>query len=100
MLERYTDARALNPWFAGFAVAVKQVIPVPNDSAWMLVDARQRALPMRTSDPTAWTLAALSGGNPVDLVAHFDGAALRPLAAFTDGALTPLIHDQLLETPA
>jgi hypothetical protein len=79
-----SQALARQPWLDRFLAVANgvQVVPRP-DAEWMVRDQAGQALPLRTG--THWTLLALAGGQPVDLVAEWNGRALRPLGAWVEG---------------
>ena len=68
------------PWLHRLPCVVRDVVPVPAaDAHWSLVDRNGMALPFAGVDK--WSVLALSGGHPVDVVAEWDGRTLRPLFA-------------------
>ena len=85
LANRYADGRALDPWFEGFVAAARAVVPTPAGGGCMLVDSTGRALPATIRSAEQWTLLAISGGGPLDVIGHFDGERLRPLACIADG---------------
>lgn len=85
LLDLYAKQRSLNPWMEGIAVALKDVTPVNTPTGWAWVDAASQSLAMLADDPAAWRLVAISGGLPMDVVVHYDGACARPLAVMVGG---------------
>ena len=67
-------------------------MPVLRGDRLLVRDADGTALPIVTAD-VAPRLLAISGGHPILLVAEWDGAWLRPLAAFADGRLASVTAD-------
>ena len=82
---RYADALARQPWVERFPAVLKGVVPVPGgaDERWRLVDRVERSLPLSKGEH--WRLLAVSGGQPVDVGGEWDGEALLPLGAMSDG---------------
>jgi hypothetical protein len=68
------------PWLGRLLWVVCDVVPVVGpDERWSLVDRDRAALPLAGTG--TWSLLALSGGNPIDVAAEWDGRVLRPLFA-------------------
>jgi len=84
-LDDYAKAKQGRPWLDRFLCCVKAVTPIYTQGhGWYVRDAGgQASLPL--SDAAHWTLLALSGGKPVDLVGEWDGIRLRPLGLSVDG---------------
>lgn len=81
-LQRMADLLALQPWQVGRRLAVlRDVVPLcaANGAHWWARDQAGDALPL--ADGEHWKLLALSGGQPVDLAAEWDGERLHPLGA-------------------
>jgi hypothetical protein len=84
----YARALASNPWIERFPFVLRAVTPRGTDNRWLIQDGNQQWLPMAGAH--GWRLLAISGGRPIDLIAEWDGFALHPLAAMTDGAFVAL----------
>ena len=68
------------PWLGRHLCVVCDVVPVVGpEERWSLVDRDRAALPLAGTG--TWSLLALSGGNPIDVAAEWDGRVLRPLFA-------------------
>jgi SWIM zinc finger len=75
-----SSALARHPWLGRSPCFIRDVVPVPSaDEAWSLVDRERASLPLGGGD--AWSLLAISGGRAIDVMAEWDGRALRPLFA-------------------
>lgn len=87
-LDAVADRLAACPWHDRFGLTLTGVVPTvaaaQDDGDGWLVDDDGAALPFAGGDP--WTLLALSGGHPVDVVGEWRGGLLTPLAAVADGA--------------
>lgn len=79
-LEAYAQACAASPWLEQFPMCLHGV-PAPDGQGWVLHSAAG-SLPLSPGFGRAWTLAALSGGRPLDLFGEWDGEALLPLSAW------------------
>jgi len=98
LLTAWAAALALNPWLDNLPVLLKAVTPLrradpgqAESSTWWAVDTDGHALPLAGSQHWLWL--SLSGGQPLDVAAEWDGHALRPLGLFHQGryqALTTL----------
>jgi hypothetical protein len=86
VVEDHAGRLARNPFAGAWPVVIGDVVPVLRGDRLLVRDADGVALPIVTTD-VAPRLLAISGGHPVHLVAEWDGAWLRPLAAFADGRL-------------
>jgi hypothetical protein len=87
-LDAVADRLAACPWHDRFGLTLTGVVPVlggpeGGGDSW-LVDAEGGALPFAGGDP--WTLLALSGGHPLDVIGEWSGELLTPLAAVVGGA--------------
>ncbi len=77
-------ATARQPWLDRAAACLRGVTPARFGKGPRVVrDAEGAALPLAPVD--TWSLFALSGGAPVDLVGEWDGEVLVPLALVVDG---------------
>ena len=80
---------AANPFADRFPIALAGVVPVVDLSRRLVVEPGGGALPL--SEGRDWlSLLALSGGEPVDLFAEWDGFAFNPLSVRAEGALVLL----------
>ena len=86
VVEDHGARLARNPFAGAWPVLISDVVPVLRGDRLLVRDSDGTALPIVTAD-IAPRLLAISGGHPIVLVAEWDGAWLRPLAAFADGRL-------------
>jgi hypothetical protein len=95
-LDLASQATALQPWLERLPVALNGVVPlaygVADGRRWLIRDRAGLALPLAGGEH--WTLLALSGGRPVDLVAEWDGEGLLPLSAVASGTYHVLQGDK------
>ena len=88
-LDRVATWLAANPFSDQFPMALAGVVPVVDGSRRLIVEPGVASLPL--SEDSDWlTLLALSGGQPVDLFAEWDGFSLTPLSVAAEGALVSL----------
>ena len=81
-LRDVAHALGQQPWIGRTLCVVRDVVPVVgSDELWSLVDRDRAAIPLRGAG--TWSLLAISGGDPVDVAAEWDGRVLRPLFAST-----------------
>ena len=92
VVEDHGTRLARNPFAGAWPVLIGDVVPVLRGDRLLVRDAEGTALPIVTAD-VAPRLLAISGGHPILLVAEWDGAWLRPLAAFADGRLASVTAD-------
>jgi hypothetical protein len=92
VVEEHAARLARNPFAGAWPVVIGDVVPVLRGEGLLVRDADGTALPIITAD-VAPRLFAVSGGHPITLVAEWDGAWLRPLAAFADGRLAAVTSD-------
>ena len=92
VVEDHSARLARNPFTGAWPVLIGDVVPVLRGDRLLVRDAEGTALPIVTAD-VAPRLLAISGGHPILLVAEWDGAWLRPLAAFADGRLASVTAD-------
>ena len=85
-VEEHAARLARNPFAGTWPVILGDVVPVLRNDRLVVRDAEGVALSMVSAD-AAPRLLALSGGHPIHLIAEWDGAWLRPLAAFADGRI-------------
>ena len=83
---------ARNPFAGAWPVVIGGVVPVLRGDELLVRDVDGTALDLVTVD-VAPRLSAVSGGHPITLVAEWDGASLRPLAAIAEGRLAALTAD-------
>jgi hypothetical protein len=84
-LEAYAGACAASPWLEQFPMCLRGV-PRHGSGGWALHTGEGR-LPLTPRYARGWTLAALSGGAPLNLFGEWDGEHLLPLSAWgEDGA--------------
>ncbi|WP_394830725.1 SWIM zinc finger domain-containing protein [Pendulispora rubella] len=79
----YAEALALQPWLERTFACLRGVTPIRTGTACIVRDAEGGSLPLARAD--AWTLFALSGGEPIDLAAEWNGEALTPVAVVSAG---------------
>ena len=90
VVDDYAKRLAGQPWLERVAVPVRRVTVVKAEK-WQAVDSARRSLPIAAGrDDAAWACLAVAGGRPADLVAEFDGHALRLISIFADGRLVSL----------
>ncbi|MER5360465.1 SWIM zinc finger family protein [Streptomyces sp. NPDC002785] len=86
----YGNALRDDPWLDAWPVTLREVIPVPSEDGWQLVDAAgDAALPIAAaalSRPGLWKLVALSGGSPVTVFGECGHGGFDPLAAWSTDA--------------
>jgi hypothetical protein len=82
LFDHFTDLLAAQPWTDRTAVVLGGAAIEPGDP-FRAIDDRGHALPLARGEH--WTLAALSGGHPIDLAAEWNGRVLTPLGAIVDG---------------
>jgi len=91
LLAAWAAALALNPWQDKLPVVLQAVTPLRRAgeaqteaaATWWAVDADGHALPL--SGLNHWLWMSLSGGQPLDVAAEWDGHTLRPLGLFHQG---------------
>ena len=66
-----------NPWIERVPVVVGPVTIVALEDRWMLLDDCGRGLPLTRSFRHGWSLAALTGGAPVNIFGEWDGFGIR-----------------------
>ena len=91
-VEQHAARLARNPFAGPWPVIIRDVVPVLRGDRLLARDADGGALPIVAVD-VAPRLLAISGGHPITLVAEWDGAWLRPLAAIADGRLASATAD-------
>jgi hypothetical protein len=76
---------AENPWLEIVPFALARVIPMQRAQGWIVRDDTGQCLPLEITETKAWTIAALSGGRPIDLAGEWNREALRPLSVWAEG---------------
>lgn len=77
------------PWVGLHPLVLKDAVLLRSgERVLAVVDGR--ALPLVVGDADAWQLLASSGGHPCQLMGEWDGQVLKPLTAWSDGAVMPL----------
>ncbi len=89
-LTEYSAALAHTPWLERFLMPIEHVIPLRQGTGWVICDEQGGLLPLTITPTEGWRLLALSGGQPITLVAVWDGANLDPLSVWTGDALIPI----------
>lgn len=89
-LTSHAQALALDPWLERQLCVLGQVSVVPG-KPWLLVDDTGAALPLGVGRHDV--LLAVSGGQPVVVVAEWDGFVLTPLTVFNDGRVVPVARE-------
>ena len=82
-LASFASLLARQPWLEHGPCALTGVVPVVEGDAWSIVDTKGDALAL--VGRSHWVLHALSGGNPLDLFAEWDGRKLTPLGTMVAG---------------
>jgi SWIM zinc finger len=86
-LDHASQATALQPWLERLPTALSGVVPLLDGrlegGRWLVRDRAGEALPLAGGEH--WTLLALSGGQPVNLAAEWDGEGLIPLGVVAGG---------------
>lgn len=86
---RVAERVAANPFAALHPVVLADATPVQAESGPQLV-ADGRALPLRLADADWWSLMAVSGGHPLQVMGEWDGHRLGPLTAWAAGTGDPV----------
>jgi hypothetical protein len=77
------------PWLERIPIILCNVVPLKTESGdWLARDVCGQALPLERFQH--WTLLAYSGGQPLDLIAEWNGDALTPLGVFIANEWHPL----------
>lgn len=81
LLIRYSQALQQHPWLPNTAVALSKIQVGFNPRQQLLLFQDQQVLPCAVlPEATQWTLLAISGGHPVDLIGEWDGQVFLPLS--------------------
>ena len=79
--KKYAAAVGGNPWLLVFPAILENVIPVFEKGAFYLLDKQQKMLSLKTEETIAWTMLALSGGQPITVFGEFENQLFQPLSA-------------------
>ncbi|MFT4762491.1 MAG: hypothetical protein ACI9XO_001827 [Paraglaciecola sp.] len=79
--KEYAKAVGGNPWLLVFPAILENVVPIFEKDAFYLLDENQKMLPIKTEEKTAWTMLALSGGEPITFFGAFENQVFQPLSA-------------------
>lgn len=80
-LKHYSQALLQHPWLPNIAVALSKIQVGFDPQKQLLLFQDQQTLPCATlPEATQWTLLAISGGHPVDLIGEWDGQVFLPLS--------------------
>lgn len=80
-----------DPWLERTPWFIKECVPLrAGDEAWLLRDASGAVVPLVRGFVHAWTLLAVSGGEPITVFGEWDGHALLPLSAIAAGRFISL----------
>jgi hypothetical protein len=90
----YSGALAAQPWLEQFPVPLTAVVPVRWNQSWVVRDAAGDFLPLARGFARGWNLRALSGGQPLAFFGEWDGEALLPLSAWSDGRFYNLARSE------
>lgn len=82
--EGYVQTLACLPWLERYPMLINQVVTIPNDEHWYIMDNSHRLI-LHPNFALGWELLALSGGNPLALFGEWDGQYYLPLSASLDG---------------
>ena len=83
-------ALAQNPWIERWPVVVGPVTIVAVEDRWMLLDKNGRRLPLMRSFRHGWSLAALAGGDSVNIFGEWDGFEFEPITVHCGAMLYSL----------
>jgi hypothetical protein len=82
---------AASPWVGLHPMVIDAgVVVATGERKWVISGGQ--ALPLSVGDESMWALLASSGGQPVQLMGEWDGHCLRPLAAWSHAASSPMWH--------
>lgn len=82
---RITEALAANPWLHQAPLALENVTPYRTAAgAWAIRDRAGAQLPLNLADLDAWSLLAISGGQPLRVFGEWTAGALQVYGAWTD----------------
>jgi SWIM zinc finger len=83
-LQGWARALADDPWITGWPVVIRDALPVSQGQRWWLV-CGDEAMPLLGPAESAWTLAALSGGRPTQVLADVVPGGARVISALGPG---------------
>jgi hypothetical protein len=89
--ENYATALAANPWLSHFPAFLTNMTPVFHRGRFILVDGKNKQLPVITNEDLGWKMVAISSGKPLNVFGIWNGAAFMPLSAVKDGQFL-LLH--------
>lgn len=84
-LEQVTKGISSNPWSRQFPMWLAGVVPAVHKDRWYLRH-ESGLIPMRCTDTEGWSLAAQSGGVPMNIFGEWNGRALLPVRAALESA--------------
>jgi len=87
--ERVAQRIAAHPFASLHPVVLSNATPVASDAGPHLT-AEGRAVPLRLGDEDWWSLMAVSGAHPLEVMGEWDGVRLSPLTAWAPGSARPL----------
>ncbi len=90
LLNAYSRQLQACPWLETLAIPLLGIIPTVDPHGYAFLDRCGESLPVVARDGAIYTLLAISGGQPINVTAEFDGTSLHPLAAFAGGIWSPL----------
>ncbi|MEM6877126.1 MAG: SWIM zinc finger family protein [Bacteroidota bacterium] len=90
LLHNYSRALALQPWLPDYPAYLTMVRPRLTGDQAFLVDPDDRSYPIEGALSKAYTLMAISAGEPISVFARFDGRSLQPLSAYVNEGLIAL----------
>jgi hypothetical protein len=91
-LARFAAHLAEYPWLDRLALVIDQVRLARQGEDWWLVDLSNQALPLIPRESLHWTLLAITGGQPAQVVAEWDGRRLRPLSVMVADQFHQLVE--------
>lgn len=89
-IEEYGAALAQLPWIEQLPFMLAEVLPLQDETGWIVRDEHATALPLDPAFEAVWQLLALSGGYPITLMGEWDGSTLFPLSVWADGRFVAL----------
>ena len=84
-VEGFSQALSRNPWLPQFPFLLEAVIPVRYAEQWILREVDGVYLPIAENFEQRWSLLALSGGHPIQVVGEWDGVCFLPTGAIAEG---------------
>ncbi|MEV0295165.1 SWIM zinc finger family protein [Nocardia sp. NPDC050710] len=88
-LEEHARALGADPWLRSWPMLLRDVVPVPGESGWQVVDSAGAALPVAAAEQP-WRLVGISGGHPVTLTCEWTGEGLIPVSVFVAGEVVDI----------